>query len=155
MLGVWTVLVVTKFLREFIVIDMRLGIESTVKQVTLAIEIILWLPLPSERPGWSPCLGQIWEPVTSVLASQPPGPESIDFGRGCQVYAAMRAGVFNTDAAPHQDWSKGCITLFWAPQTHPKCTRMGPIRGITVTGEIHGFGWFWSKIRVRGYENGR
>ena len=56
MLGVWTVLVVTKFLREFIMIDMCLAIENNVKQVTLAIEIMLWLPLPSERPGWSPCL---------------------------------------------------------------------------------------------------
>ena len=56
MLGVWTVLVVTKFLREFIMIDMCLAIENNVKQVTLAIEIILWLPLPSQRSGWSPCL---------------------------------------------------------------------------------------------------
>ena len=112
MLGVWTVLVVTKFLRGFIMIDMCLAIENNVKQVTLAIETILWLPLPSQRPGWSPCWTQIWELGTSVLASQPPGPESIDFGRGCQAYAAMRAGGFNTDPVAHQESSKGCISLF-------------------------------------------
>ena len=99
MLGVWTVLVVTKFLREFIMIDMCLAIENNVKQVTLAIEIILWLPLPSQRSGRSPCWVRMWEPVTSVLASQPPGPESIDSGRGCQVYA----GGLDAGAVPHQD----------------------------------------------------
>ena len=103
MLGVWTVLVVTKFLREFIMIDMCLAIENNVKQVTLAIEIILWLPLPPSALGGAPAWTRIVELGTSVLASPPPGPESIDFGRGCQAYAAMRAGGLNTDAVPHQE----------------------------------------------------
>ena len=112
MLGVWTVLVVTKFLREFIVIDMYLGIENNVKEVTLAIEIILWLPLPSERSGWSPCLGPDRGPCDQCFGQPATGPRIDRFRPLLQAYAAMRAGGFNTGSAAHQESSKGCIRLF-------------------------------------------